>query len=102
MTVIKPPPLPELPELSMDRMQSFSSPAFWGISNPRRFQELMEEAKTLVEPGYYLGDNLFTWGRNNSAFEDNAFVHALSSNALNPSGSVRISVCEAVESVTQS
>ena len=81
MTTSKLPPLPELP---MDRVQNFSTPVSWGISNPQRFQELMEELKTLVSPGYYLSDNLFTWGRNNSAFEDAAFVQALSANIQNP------------------
>lgn len=81
MTASKLPPLPELP---MDRVQNFSTPVSWGISNPQRFQELMEELKTLVSSGYYLSDNLFTWGRNNSALEDTAFVQALSANIQNP------------------
>ena len=75
--------IPALPALPMDRLQNFSTPVSWGISNPQRFYELMEEIKTLVSPGYYLGDNLFTWGRNNSAFEDSAFVQALASNIQN-------------------
>ena len=44
----------------------------------------MEEAKTLVGPGYFLGDNLFTWGRNNSALEDAPFRKAWQENIKNP------------------
>jgi O-methyltransferase len=43
----------------------------------------MSEAKTLVEPGFFLGDNIFTWGRNNSAFEDGPFRVAWESNIKN-------------------
>lgn len=75
--------LPQLPELSMDRVHNFASTMSWGISDPERFQVLMDELKTLVTPGYYLGDNLFTWGRNNSAMDDSAFVQALSANIQN-------------------
>lgn len=69
----------------MDRALNFSTPVSWGISNPQRFHQLMDEAKTLVMGGYYLGDNLFTWGRNNSAFEDTVFTRALQDNIQNPS-----------------
>lgn len=77
--------LPPLPELPMDRLVNFSTSVSWGISNPQRFHQLMEEAKTLVNGGYYFGDNLFTWGRNNSALEDTAFTGALQANVQNPS-----------------
>lgn len=69
----------------MDRLMNFSTPVSWCISDPQRFQQLMDEAKTLVTGGYYLGDNLFTWGRNNSALEDTAFTEALQTNIQNPS-----------------
>lgn len=75
--------LPQLPDLPMDRVMNFSTPVSWCITDPQRFQQLMDEAKTLVVGGYYLGDNLFTWGRNNSALEDLAFTAALQSNAQN-------------------
>jgi len=38
---------------------------------------------TLVGPGYFLGDNLFTWGRNNSALEDIPFRNAWQENIKN-------------------
>ena len=77
--------LPPLPDLPMDRLVNFTTPVSWGITDPQRFQQLMEEAKSLVTGGYYLGDNLFTWCRNNSALEDPAFTHALQANAQNSS-----------------
>jgi O-methyltransferase len=75
--------LPKLGAISAVQLINFSSPKSWGISDPERFQALMEEAKSLVTPGYYLGDNLFTRGRNNSLFEDAAFRAAWTANIQN-------------------
>jgi O-methyltransferase len=72
--------LPNLPLLSMEETINFSSDVSWGVSDPVRFKQLMDEAKSLVSPGYYLGDNLFTWCRNNSLFEDPAFLAAWENN----------------------
>ena len=77
--------LPKLSQLPMDRTINFSSQTSWGISDPARFHALLDEASKLVAPGFYLGDNLFTWCRNNSAFEDENFVTALSENIYNDS-----------------
>jgi hypothetical protein len=77
--------LPKLGELDLNRIANFSTHNNWLIKDPERFKALMEEAKTLVEPGYYLGDNLFTWGRNNSLFDDATFRNAYESNMLNGS-----------------
>lgn len=62
---------------------SFTVRTPWGLTDPKRFYELMDEALKLVVPGYYLGDNLFTWGRSNSPFEDQAFRKAWESNLQN-------------------
>lgn len=78
-------PLPQLPPLPMDQHINYATTTSWGISDPVRFNQLMEEARSLVTGGYYLGDNLFTWLRNNSAFEDPAFTQALNDNAQNSS-----------------
>lgn len=75
--------LPKLGSISPVQLINFSTPKSWGISDPARFQALMEEAQSLVTPGYYLGDNLFTWGRNNSLFEDAAFRKAWTDNIQN-------------------
>ena len=45
----------------------------------------MKEASSLVAPGVYFGDNLFTWMRNLSLFSDDAFVNAWRSNLANAS-----------------
>ncbi len=76
--------LPSLNEISPDTILQFSTHTYWGVSNPQRFAVLMEEAKSLVGPGYFLGDNLFTWSRNNSALEDQAFRKSWESNIKNP------------------
>lgn len=75
--------LPRLGDIADLQVINFTSGKSWGISDPVRFQALMDEAKSLVMPGFYLGDNLFTWGRNNSLFEDEAFRTAWTSNILN-------------------
>ena len=75
--------LPSLSELSLDKIMQFSSHTYWGLSNPERFGRLMEEAKTLVGPGYFLGDNMFTWLKNNSALEDVPFRNAWQANIKN-------------------
>lgn len=75
--------LPKLSVLAMDRTLNFSTDTSWGISDPDRFHALLDEARKLVAPGYYLGDNLFTWCRNNSLLEDDAFNFAWSSNIVN-------------------
>lgn len=77
------PGLPTLNPISLETVLQFSTHTYWGVSNPQRFAELMEEAKSLVGPGYFLGDNLFTWSRNNSALEDGPFRKSWESNIQN-------------------
>lgn len=75
--------LPRLKPLSLEQVINFSTPKSWGISDPVRFMALLEEAKKLLTSGVYFGDNLLTWGRNNSLFEDDAFRDAWGSNIQN-------------------
>jgi hypothetical protein len=75
--------LPKLPKVAPDKFPNFAELVSWGISNPERFLELMREAVTLVAPGYYFSDNLFTWCRNNSLFEDAVFRRAWEDNCKN-------------------
>ena len=75
--------LPKLTPINPNVLVNFAVPTSWGISNPERFFELMQEATSLVSPGFYSGDNLFTWCRNNSLFEDGAFHQAWESNVKN-------------------
>lgn len=55
------------------------------VRDPARFMALMKEASSLVEGGFHSADNLFTWGRNNSMFDDLAFRRAWESNCINES-----------------
>jgi hypothetical protein len=75
--------LPELGALPMDVVMNFAVHKYWGVSDPVRFKALLDEACSLVTSGHFLGDNLFTWGRNNSLFEDKPFVQAWQSNLQN-------------------
>jgi len=75
--------IPRLTGADPTVIRNFHSNVSWGISDPEKFAQLMSEAAKLVTPGYYLGDNLFTWGRNNSLFEDAAFVQSWQKNTLN-------------------
>jgi predicted O-linked N-acetylglucosamine transferase (SPINDLY family) len=65
------------------RVINFMVKTVWGLTDPVRFYEIMDEALKLVVPGYYLGDNLMTWGRNNSLFDDMAFRKAWEDNVQN-------------------
>ena len=75
--------LPKLGPLDMDKLPLFSSSQNWHIKDPERFQELIDEIKTLVAPGQYLGDNLFCWSRNLSLFTDDKFRVAWEKNITN-------------------
>lgn len=80
---MKKPVLPELSPAQPDRAFMFRAGQNWGVRDPARFQQLMEEALGLVSPGYYFGDNLFVWMRNLSALEDARFRDAWKANILN-------------------
>ncbi|MES2324963.1 MAG: TylF/MycF/NovP-related O-methyltransferase [Pseudomonadota bacterium] len=73
----------QTPIIDPNKVLNFMVQTTWGITDPVRFYQLMAEAQTLVVPGTYLGDNLFTWGKGNSPFEDKAFVKAWESNVQN-------------------
>jgi hypothetical protein len=77
--------LPKLSTPEKGRLFDFKTHQYWGIKDPDRFRKLMDEAVSLVISGSYLGDNFFTWMRNNSAIEDNAFRQAWQSNLTNAS-----------------
>lgn len=77
------PQLPQLDPLRMDAVVNFALHKYWGVSNPERFRQLMDEARSLVTSAHFLGDNLFTWGRNNSMLEDRPFRQAWEANVQN-------------------
>lgn len=76
-------PLPKLTIAEKNRINTFKSHQSWGIKDPTRFKQLMEEAIGLVAAGSYLGDNLFTWMRDLSVTEDAAFRQVWRSNITN-------------------
>jgi hypothetical protein len=74
---------PHTPIENPDRVMSFMVRTVWGLTDPARFYQLMDEAQALCSPGTYLGDNMFLWGRSNSPFEDPRFVAAWNNNVQN-------------------
>lgn len=86
MSTSEKPPLrlPALNRIELEHGVNFSSDTYWGVKDPQRFKALMDEAKELVATSYFLGDNLFTWLRNNSALEDRPFRKAWEENLQNP------------------
>lgn len=86
MTKKQPPSkLPKLNAAKPDTAINFATERHWGVIDPERFKVLMAEVISLVSPPYYLSDNLFTWVRNNSALEDEAFRTAWQSNWMGSS-----------------
>lgn len=77
--------LPKLPVFDLNNIACFGTQMNWAISDPVKFHSLLDEASKLVEPGFYLGDNLFTWGRNNSWAEDDVFIKAWQANLFTQS-----------------
>lgn len=75
--------LPKLSPADPENVVNLFAPMVWGLSDPVRFYGLMTEAVQYVVPGYYLGDNLFTWGKNNSLFDDIDFRRSWESNLQN-------------------
>ena len=75
--------LPKNVKPDLNRVINFNQKTSWGIKDYPRFMELMSEVVQLVEPGFYFSDNLFTWCRNNSLFDDAAFQKAWSENNKN-------------------
>ena len=73
-------PLPKLTKPPLDRLMSFFLPVFWGTSDPERVARNISDTRELVEPGVHFADNFFTWARNNSMLDDDAFVKSWESN----------------------
>lgn len=69
----------------LNRVASFFFPAFWDIDDRDRFSETVKELTKSMPHGYHASDNFITWGRNNSMFDDHAFVKAWESNIESPS-----------------
>lgn len=72
--------LPKLTSPAYDVVRNFFFPQFWGTSEPAVVADLIQQASTRVMPGFHFADNFFTWGRNNSMFDDQPFVEAWRAN----------------------
>lgn len=70
---------------TLDRLASFFFPAFWDVDEPEKFSEKIKDLTKELPHGYHASDNFITWGRNNSMFDDAAFVRAWQSNIESPS-----------------
>ena len=77
--------LPKLATPDHDKIYNFFLPVFWATSNEETFGETIKSLSHQVAPGYHFADNLFTWARNNSMFDDREFVRSWEANAESPS-----------------
>jgi predicted O-linked N-acetylglucosamine transferase (SPINDLY family) len=75
--------LPHLTAPDPGQVVNFSTQTAWGLRDSDRFYSLMAQALECVEPGYYLGEQVFTWGQNNSLFDDADFRRSWEGNAKN-------------------
>ncbi len=76
--------LPRPSTATLDRVASYYFPAFWDVDDPELFNAEMKKLSAALPPGYHASDNFVTWGRNNSMFDDPAFVHAWQNNCESP------------------
>lgn len=76
----------ELPKLDPAQQQifiNFISEFYWGFNSVDNIKAQLEKTFGALPPAIHIGDNLFTWGRNNSFLEDVRFREAWESNSLN-------------------
>ena len=64
-----------------DRISSFFHPVFWGTTNDKAVAETIGSTIAMLAPGHHFADNLLTWARNMSMFDDAPFVAAWRGNA---------------------
>ncbi len=75
------PALPPRSVVNPETYKSFSAEAFWNVKNPLRFRAALDALVAEVPDGLHAADNLVTFGRSNSMFDDEAFVQAWRANA---------------------
>ena len=69
---------------TLDRVASYFFPAFWDVDDTEVFSEEVKRLTASMPHGYHATDNFITWGRNNSMFDDQAFVTSWQSNCESP------------------
>jgi O-methyltransferase len=72
--------LPKLGKASLGKVTSFFNPIVWGARDNHPIANQIRLLAEHVHPGIFFADNLFTWGRNNSMFDDQAFIRSWESN----------------------
>jgi hypothetical protein len=78
------PMLPKRSPAHPERLQNFFLPVFWGTADDEAVVQAVKTATAMLSPGSHFADNLLTWGRNLSMFDDAAFVQAWQANAESP------------------
>jgi O-methyltransferase len=73
--------LPKYSRPDKYRLTNRFYPLFWGTTNPDAVAQGAQKLTEYLQPGYYFADNLLTWGRNLSMFDDAPFVAAWQANA---------------------
>jgi O-methyltransferase len=62
------------------KVPSFFFPVFWGTTDDSGVTEGLKSITQKLEGGYFFSDNLLTWVRNLSMFDDGAFLEAWKDN----------------------
>ena len=72
--------LPKLTPPSLSAVKSFFFPMIWSTSDAESVAQSIQATVPKLMPGIHFADNLLTWGRNNSMFDDLNFVTAWQNN----------------------
>jgi len=67
------------------RVTNFFYPVFWGTRDDAAVSGGLEAIAKNLESGYHFADNMLTWARNMSMFDDAPFVKAWEANIESPS-----------------
>jgi O-methyltransferase len=73
--------LPKHSPPAATRVSNFFYPKFWGTKDDAAVTESMLAVAEKLDPGYHFADNLLTWSRNMSMFDDAPFMTAWRNNA---------------------
>ncbi len=76
----KPSYLPAYNKPEENKVTNFFCPVFWGIENPQKVADSIQAMSQHALGGFHFADNLFTWFRNMSMFDDKPFVKSWESN----------------------
>lgn len=77
--------LPKHSTPDVNRVSNFFYPVFWGTTDNNAVAEELESVAKKLDSGYHFADNLLTWARNMSVFDDTSFVKAWEANIESPS-----------------